>query len=57
MNKLYEEKRFDDIIKVYNQANTYFPQASMFSLNIAELFFDALVEQVSQNIFNKLQNK
>jgi hypothetical protein len=44
MNKLYEEKRFDDMIQVYNQYHSYGPRNLKFTL--VELLLDALVEQV-----------
>lgn len=42
MNKLYEEKRYDDIVKVFNKAEKTLFQNSM-HFHCLELYFDALL--------------
>jgi hypothetical protein len=44
MNKLYEEKRYEDVKRVHNRIYTYY--SNDFNMSISELFLDALVEQV-----------
>jgi hypothetical protein len=49
MNKLYEERRFDDIIHVYNKARSF--EKERHKLEQTELLLDALIEKVN-NLLN-----
>jgi hypothetical protein len=47
MNKLYEQRRFDDIIHVYNKMSSYNSAEKKHLFERAELLLDALIEKVS----------
>jgi uncharacterized protein with HEPN domain len=46
MNMLYHERRFYDIINVYNRMSSYKPESDEYLFERAELLLDALVEKV-----------